>query len=145
MSIDQALEALNERELEIIPLLAEGLSNKEIANRLFLAPSTVKWYVRQINSKLDTSNRDEIVERAEELGLMGAKKAEDSYLRPRSNLPHQTTPFIGRDVELDEIHSILEKENVRLLTILAQGGMGKTLALEAVLKRLQQEFAEGAS
>lgn len=37
------LDELNERELEIILLLAEGLSNKEIAQRLFLAPNTVKW------------------------------------------------------------------------------------------------------
>lgn len=39
------LDTLNERELEIITLLAESLSNKGIANQFFLAPNTVKWYV----------------------------------------------------------------------------------------------------
>ena len=137
MTIDQPLDALNDRELELIPLLAEGLSNKEIAERLFLAPSTVKWYVRQLNSKLGTVSREEIAERAEQFGLMGAKQAEQTYLRPRSNLPRQTTTFIGRDHELEEIHQIIEREDVRLLTILAPGGMGKTrVALEAAEQQM---------
>jgi DNA-binding NarL/FixJ family response regulator len=54
-------ESFSERELEVLKALAEGLSNHEIADKLFLAPNTVKWYVRQINSKLDTNNRDEII------------------------------------------------------------------------------------
>ena len=66
------LDKLNERELEIIPLLEEGLSNKEIANQLFLAPNTVKWYVKQLNSKLDTSNRHEIVVALDLLGPLNS-------------------------------------------------------------------------
>ena len=68
------LDELNEREREIISLLADGLSNKEIASRLFLAPNTVKWYVRQLNSKLDTSNHDEIVARAHALSLLDVEQ-----------------------------------------------------------------------
>ena len=137
MTIPQPLDALNERELELIPLLAEGLSNKEIAERLFLASSTVKWYVRQINSKLGTASRDEIAEQADKLGLMQAKDAGQTYVRPRTNLPRHTTAFIGRDHELEEIHRIIEREDVRLLTILAPGGMGKTrVALEAAEQQM---------
>ena len=143
MSEPILLEDLTERELDIIPLLAEGLANKEIAERLFLAPSTVKWYVRQLNSKLDTTSREEISEQAEKLGLMHRKKTDDSYLRPRTNLPRQTTPFVGRDAELDEVHSIFENPDVRLLTILAPGGMGKTrIALEAT-EQQTNNFSDG--
>jgi len=127
----ELLEPLSDREQEIIPLLADGLSNKEIADRLFLSVSTVRWYIRILNQKLDTANRKEIVARVEKLGLL-EQETEQSYLRPRENLPRHTTPFVGRDRELDELHSIIGKEEVRLLTILAPGGMGKTrIALEA--------------
>jgi predicted ATPase/DNA-binding CsgD family transcriptional regulator len=135
---------LNEREIEIIALLAEGLANKEIAERLFLAPNTVKWYIKQINSKLDTSNRDEIVQAAQNRKLLNREaEAKPQYKRPKTNLPRQSSPFVGRDAELDELHSILEKPDLRLITILAQGGMGKTrLALEAA-EQQKERFRDG--
>src|SRR5262245_51736670 len=134
---------LNEREIEIIGLLAEGLANKEIANRLFLAPNTVKWYIKQLNSKLGTSNRDEIVEEAENRQLLNRDTTKTVYERPKSNLPRQNTLFVGRDAELEEIHAILEKPELRLITILAPGGMGKTrLALEAA-EQQRDKFRDG--
>jgi predicted ATPase/predicted Ser/Thr protein kinase len=52
--------------------------------------------------------------------------------RPRHNLPAQPTPFVGREAELTELARLLADPDVRLLTILGAGGMGKTrLALEA--------------
>jgi predicted ATPase len=52
--------------------------------------------------------------------------------RPRHNLPAQPTPFVGREAELTELARLLANPDVRLLTILGAGGMGKTrLALEA--------------
>jgi serine/threonine protein kinase/tetratricopeptide (TPR) repeat protein len=52
--------------------------------------------------------------------------------RPRHNLPAQPTPFVGREAELTELARLLADPDVRLLTILGGGGMGKTrLALEA--------------
>ncbi len=123
-------EALTEREADVLACLAEGLSNSEIAARLFLSPSTVKWYVRQLNSKLNATNREEILQQARAAGLLGAEQAE--YVAPKHNLPHQTTPFIGRESELEELARLLVAPDVRLVTILAPGGMGKTrLALEA--------------
>lgn len=51
--------------------------------------------------------------------------------RPKHNLPAQTSPFVGRESELAELSKLLENPKLRLLTILAPGGMGKTrLALE---------------
>jgi NarL family two-component system response regulator LiaR len=52
---------LNEREREVLTLLAQGLSNKEIAERLFLSVSTVKYHVRVLLSKLGVSSRAEAV------------------------------------------------------------------------------------
>jgi predicted ATPase/DNA-binding CsgD family transcriptional regulator len=130
-------ESFSEREVEVLRALAEGLSNSEIADKLFLAPNTVKWYVRHLNSKLDTNNREEIVERAEVLGLLNCDKP---YAAPiLHNLPYQTSLFVGRDTELDELHTMLKTPEIRLLTILAQGGMGKTrIALEAAEQQLTQ-------
>ncbi|MCK4900898.1 MAG: serine/threonine-protein kinase PknK, partial [Anaerolineales bacterium] len=45
---------------------------------------------------------------------------------PKHNLPMQTTPFIGREVELDEIAGLIEQPETRLLTVLGSGGVGKT-------------------
>src|SRR5262249_11815958 len=55
----------------------------------------------------------------------------------RNNLPVQTTSFVGREHELDELERLIRDPSVRLLTILAMGGMGKTrLSLELAGKLL---------
>ncbi|HTP01112.1 MAG TPA: LuxR C-terminal-related transcriptional regulator, partial [Anaerolineales bacterium] len=63
------IEPLSERELEVLHLLAQGLSNKEICERLFLALDTVKGHNRRIFSKLQVQRRTEAIARARELGL----------------------------------------------------------------------------
>ena len=50
---------LSERESEVLALLARGLTNREIADAMFLSPETVKSYVAQILSKLRVRNRVE--------------------------------------------------------------------------------------
>jgi DNA-binding NarL/FixJ family response regulator len=62
-------EPLSERELEILRLLAQGLSNPEIAARLHLAHGTVKNYVTAILGKLGVRDRTQAALRARELGL----------------------------------------------------------------------------
>jgi LuxR family transcriptional regulator, maltose regulon positive regulatory protein len=64
------VEPLSERELEVLRLIAQGLSNREIGERLFLALSTVKGYNRTIFGKLQVQRRTEAVARARELGLV---------------------------------------------------------------------------
>lgn len=64
------LEPLSERELEVLHLIAEGLSNHEISKRLFLALSTVKGHNRIIFDKLQVKRRTEAVARGRELGLL---------------------------------------------------------------------------
>ena len=64
------LEPLSQRELEILQLVADGLSNRQISERLFLALSTVKGHNRRIFDKLQVKRRTEAVARARELGVL---------------------------------------------------------------------------
>ena len=64
------IEPLSERELEVLHLIAQGLSNREIGERLFLALSTVKGHNRNIFGKLQVQRRTEAVARARALGLL---------------------------------------------------------------------------
>lgn len=64
------IEPLSERELEVLRLVAQGLSNQEIGARLFLALDTVKGHNRRIYDKLGVQRRTEAVARARELGLL---------------------------------------------------------------------------
>src|SRR5439155_21219531 len=64
------IEPLSPRELEVLHLMATGLSNQEICERLFLALSTVKGHNRNIFGKLQVQRRTEAVARARKLGLL---------------------------------------------------------------------------
>ena len=64
------VEPLSERELEVLRLIAQGLSNQEIGARLFLALDTVKGHNRRIFDKLQGQWRTEAIARARELGLL---------------------------------------------------------------------------
>jgi LuxR family maltose regulon positive regulatory protein len=63
-------EPLSQRELEVLQLIAQGLSNREISKRLFLALDTVKGHNRSLFGKLQVQRRTEAVARARELGLL---------------------------------------------------------------------------
>ena len=63
-------EALSSRELAVLQLIAQGCSNQEISERLFISLNTVKTHARHINSKLDVERRTQAVARAKALGLL---------------------------------------------------------------------------
>ncbi|MDQ3811539.1 MAG: LuxR C-terminal-related transcriptional regulator, partial [Chloroflexota bacterium] len=63
------IEPLSQRELEVLRLITQGLSNHEIGERLVLALDTVKGHNRKIFGKLQVQRRTEAVARARELGL----------------------------------------------------------------------------
>ena len=64
------LEALTEREADVLRLMARGLGNQEIAQKLFVSEATVKTHVNHILDKLDASNRVQAVVVAYESGLV---------------------------------------------------------------------------
>lgn len=64
------IEPLTDRELEVLHLLTGGLTNQEIAGRLFISPGTVKAHTAAIYRKLDVTNRTQAAARARALGLL---------------------------------------------------------------------------
>ena len=68
--MEQLVEPLSERELEILALIARGARNKEIANQLFIAEGTVKNHVTHILGKLGVRDRTQAALKARELGLL---------------------------------------------------------------------------
>lgn len=61
---------ISTREHEVLVLIAEGLSNKEIANRLFLSESTIKTHVSNLLSKLNAKRRTQAIQIAKELHIL---------------------------------------------------------------------------
>jgi LuxR family transcriptional regulator, maltose regulon positive regulatory protein len=68
--MDPLGEPLSERELEVLRLIVAGCSNREIADRLVIAVSTVKWYVNAIYGKLQVESRTKAIARARELNIL---------------------------------------------------------------------------
>lgn len=66
----QPLEALTDREKEILVFLANGVSNKEMAGRIFVSENTVKFHLKNIYSKLAVANRLQAISAARQLGIV---------------------------------------------------------------------------
>jgi LuxR family maltose regulon positive regulatory protein len=66
----ELIEPLSERELEVLQLIAQGLTNPDIATRLFLSLHTIKAHTRNIYGKLGVHNRMQAVARARALGIL---------------------------------------------------------------------------
>lgn len=60
------------RELEVLDLMASGLSNQEIADRLYVSLNTVKTHASNVFSKLDVQRRTQAIQKAKQLGLIQA-------------------------------------------------------------------------
>ena len=65
------VEPLSDREVEILQLISKGLSNQEVADRLYISLRTVKWHSSNIYQKLGVRNRTQAVNKARGLGLIG--------------------------------------------------------------------------
>ena len=120
---------LSRRELEVAALVAEGLTDRQIATRLFLSERTAEGHVQAIRNKLGFDNRAQVA------AWFARRAAGASGPEPAPTpLPVQLTSFVNRTRELAEIRALLQR--TRLLTITGPGGAGKTrLALRAAEDR----------
>ena len=66
----ELVEPLSKREIEVLQLIAEGLTNQEIATRLYLSLHTVKVHARNIYGKLGVKNRTHAVTKGKALGIL---------------------------------------------------------------------------
>ncbi len=138
---DRHPDDLTWREQDILVLLSERLTNREIADKLHLAETTVKDYVSKILNKLYVKNRREAVERAKTLGLLDQSTL--PTVMPPTSLPPESTPFVGRQKELEQI--LQQLENTRLVTLVGPGGIGKTRLARRVARLSQDDYKNGTA
>lgn len=133
-------QGLTSRERQVAALVRDGLTDREIAERLFIARRTAEWHVKQIFNKLGFNSRAQIAAWVAHDQALDSR--EDSSDEHRHNLPLQLTTFVGRENELFEIERLLAAK--RLVTLTAVGGAGKTrLALEVATRALNT-YPDGA-
>jgi predicted ATPase/DNA-binding CsgD family transcriptional regulator len=134
-------DLLSEREKEIVKRLSIGLSDQQIADELCLSPNTVKWYNRQIYSKLGVKSRTQAIARVKDLSLLESRISTSLHPVSRSNLPAQTPLFLGRSREIAEVKQLLHAS--RLLTLTGTGGTGKTQLALRVAAEAASSYADG--
>jgi predicted ATPase/DNA-binding CsgD family transcriptional regulator len=131
---------LTPRELQVARLVRSGLTDREIAGRLFITRRTAEWHVKQILNKLGFNSRSQVAAWvAYDEGVGSTAVSPNGH---RHNLPLQLTTFVGREIELGDLQRLLAVK--RLVTLTAVGGAGKTrLALE-VADRVLHAYPDGA-
>jgi predicted ATPase/DNA-binding CsgD family transcriptional regulator len=154
-AIERLSEPLTRRERQVLGLLAQGLTAPEIAERLTLAVSSVKWHVQQLYGKLGVNGKRQAVARARDLGLLepaaspalptlppmapASERLESP--RPRHNLPAQVTEFFGREHEIARLRQQLTSR--RLVTLTGSGGVGKTRLSLRAAEQLVDDYDDG--
>lgn len=136
-------DSLKEREIEILRLMSDNLTNREIAERLYIGVETVRWYAKQIYSKLAVSGREEAADKAAQLGLFERSTEMQQATVALQNLPTPLTSFIGREQQLADVQALLAES--RLLTLTGPGGTGKTRLALKVAERLLDDYARNVS
>lgn len=137
--LETPVEALTDRETEVLKLVAEGLSNREISEALFISLETVKWYNRQIFRKLDVKSRTQATVRARELDLFSSiVEDHDGEIH---HLPSSLTSFVGRRNEIQDIRQLLDLS--RLITLTGVGGSGKTRLSIELARELGPLYEDG--
>jgi predicted ATPase/DNA-binding CsgD family transcriptional regulator len=139
-------EPFNQREVDILCLIKQGLTNQEIARKLYLSLDTIKWYNQKIFAKLGVNNRTQAIEKAQEYGLIEPQAAASAkpIPHPEHNLPARPNSFIGRKKELASLRRLLQARDIRLVTIVGPSGVGKTRLSLELAHQLASNFRDGA-
>ncbi|HXM54406.1 MAG TPA: LuxR C-terminal-related transcriptional regulator, partial [Candidatus Dormibacteraeota bacterium] len=133
---------LSRREREVAALVAEGLTDREIARRLFIAERTAEGHVAQIRNKLGFDNRAQVASWATRQGLSpGASPVRPGATPTPNNLPVHLTTFVGRERELGETRRLLQR--ARLLTVTGPGGCGKTRLVVQAATEVVHRYPDG--
>jgi basic membrane protein A and related proteins len=103
--VSAGLERLTRRELEVAVLVADGLSDREVADKLFVTKRTAEWHVQQILAKLDLKSRSQIAARVSQAEALGYPLLAADRLPP--DLPAQLTAFIGWNPEVSQTNELL--------------------------------------
>ncbi len=154
------IEPLTTRELEILTCLSEGLSNREIAERLIIADTTVKWYNQRIYDKFSLERpyrqRRWVVHCARELSILPALDKDAEAATPGDN-PYKgldafqqedASLFFGRETFIELLLTRLgENGNTpRFLAVVGPSGSGKSSVVRAgLIPALQDDRLPGAA
>src|SRR5262249_200544 len=131
---------LSKRAAEILRLLAEGMSDREIAERLVMTVGTVKWYNRQIYRTLGVGSRTQAIASAKARGLLDTGNVSLSpWTRHGFRAP--SAPFIGRRHQIMQVQDLLG--TFRLLSLTGTGGIGKTRLALRVAEEVSDTFLDG--
>jgi len=137
------VKTFSPRELEVLQFISDGLSNREIAQKLYLSIETIKWYNKQMFMKLGVKNRTQAANKAVKLHLLNPKQdfQKQERIPIAGNLPSQLTSYVGREKEIGEIKKLLR--NNRLVVLTGAGGSGKTRLALKVAEELQVAYRDG--
>ena len=102
VSID--LERLTRRELQVAVFVADGLSDREVGERLSITRRTAEWHVEQILAKLGLRSRSQIASRVAQAEALGAPLL---AAEPRRNLTPQQTAVVGFNAAASETNELL--------------------------------------
>jgi predicted ATPase/DNA-binding CsgD family transcriptional regulator len=131
---------LSRREREVALLVAEGLTNRQVADRLFIAERTAEGHVEQIRNKLGFTSRSQIA--AWVAAGAGAPPARPLEGRRRDNLPKPPGDLVGREKESHELAELVARRR-GVVTLTGPGGVGKTRLALHVAALLLEQFPDG--
>jgi predicted ATPase/DNA-binding CsgD family transcriptional regulator len=129
---------LSRREREVAMLVAEGLTNRQIADRLFIAERTAEGHVEQIRNKLGFTSRSQIAAWM----AAGAQPARHLAGGRRDNLPKPLGDLVGRETESHELADLVARRR-GVVTLTGPGGVGKTRLAMHVAAGLLEQFPDG--
>jgi WD40 repeat protein/DNA-binding CsgD family transcriptional regulator/tRNA A-37 threonylcarbamoyl transferase component Bud32 len=153
------IEPLTDRELDVLRLMAEGLKHGEIAQKLVLAESTVKWYAQEIYGKLGVNSRRQAVAVGQRLGLLEGTAERRDVALPDWMVGHNpykglaafqqadAPDFFGREALVEQLVSRLQEHDdlARFLAVVGPSGSGKSSVVRAgLLPALKQGAVAGS-